>query len=179
MWYDSPLNYSYTFQVEDTKGNTSILPSQYFWPKYYEFAFTNGFHFLHDKETLAVTWGVSSDETLVEKLLKSKSHEEILAIEKKYGSNRYNPKLAKEFERYLTEFITERKYKWTMNAWFRAISAPTQRVMYPATNEFTYDGENDISKVIIYQKLSFFDGTAYSEVRNRSVLTITIPRTLK
>lgn len=175
VWYDSPLNYSYTFEVEDDLGNTSNLPSQFFWPKYYEFAFTNGFHFLHENETVDVTWGVSLNQSLVDELLKSKTDEEILLLEKKYGESRFNPKLSKEFERYITEFINERKYELTMNPWFRAISAPTQRVMYPATNEFTYDGGYEISKINVYQKLSFFDGENYREIRNREVLTILIP----
>ena len=176
VWHDSPVNYTYSFEVEDETGEKSDLPSQFLWPKYYDYTWSNGFHFIHKNQTLAINWGVSTDGKIVRELLKAKTADDILDLEKELGMNRFNPELSKKFNRYLIQFATEKKYKLTLNPWFRALSAPPQRVIFPATTTSTYDGKNDISKINVYQKLSFFDGENYLEIRKRKVLSIDIPK---
>ncbi|MGI9543595.1 MAG: hypothetical protein ACR2MX_10075 [Cyclobacteriaceae bacterium] len=175
VWHDSPVNYTYSFEVEDEFGKKSDLPSQFFWPKYYDYTLGNGFHFVHKNQTLPINWGVSTDRRVVKELLTSKTAEEVLALEKEFGTNPFKPELSEEFKRYLIQFATEKRYKLTMNPWFRAISAPPQRVIFPVTTADTYDGKNNISKIELYQKLSFFNGKDYQEIRKRKVLSIDIP----
>lgn len=172
VWHDSPLSYSYSFEVIDTSGKTSNLPSNTFWPKYYEFAWTNDFHFIHEKPTLNIVWGVSFNGREVEELLAFKDAEQVLAYEKEFGTNQLNPELAKEFERYMKDFVKEKKYELPLNPWFKTFSAPAQRLVYPVDN--IYDGKNDIVKIIIYQKLAFFNGEEYKELRKTKVSTIDI-----
>ncbi|WP_299119073.1 hypothetical protein [uncultured Winogradskyella sp.] len=172
VWHDSPLNYTYSFEVMDSSGKTSQLPANYFWPKYYELAWTNGFHFLHEHPTLNIIWGVSFDGNEVKELLTFKETEEVLAFEKKYGENRFNPRLTKEFKRYMTDFAKNKNYRLTLNPWYRAVSAPPQRLVFPTDN--TYDGKYDIEKINVYQKLSLFDGKKYRELRRLKVLSIDI-----
>ncbi len=174
-WHDAPINYTYTFEVEDEFGKKSDLPSHFFWPKYYDYTWSNGFHFIHKNQTLPINWGVSTEARVVKGLLKLKTADQVLALEKKLGTNRFNPELSIAFKRYLIRFVTEKKYKLTMNPWFRAISAPPQRVIFPITKASTYKGKSNISKIDIYQKLSFFDGENYQEIRKRKVLSIDIP----
>ncbi|BAO74618.1 hypothetical protein [Winogradskyella sp. PG-2] len=174
VWHDSPLNYTYYFEVEDVAGNTSNLPINSFWPKYYELAWTNGFHFLNQNPTLNIIWGVSFDGNEVKELLTYKDDEQILAFEKENGEIRYNVRLTKEFKRYMNEFINEKKYELTLSKWFKALGAPPQRIVFPTTN--TYNGKHDIVKVNVYQKLTFFDGENYRKIRQQKVLTIDIDK---
>lgn len=172
-WHDSPVNYTYYFKVEDIKGKTFDLPVQYFWPKHYQQAWTNGFHFIHDQPTLNIVWGVSFDGEEIKRLLTFKNAEEVIAYEKAHGKSRLKPELANEFKRYMIDFVKNEDYKLTMNPLFRIISAPPQRLVFPADN--TYNGEYEIVKIDIYQRLSIYNGEVYKELRKQKVLTIDIP----
>jgi hypothetical protein len=173
VWYDSPVCYAYSFEVQDNEGRVYNLPAHYFWPKYYELAWTNSFHFLHDKPTLDIIWGVSFYGDEVKQLLKFKGAEEVLAFEKQHGKNHLNPELSKAFKRYMTDFIINKDYKRTLNPWFRAVSAPPQRLVFPVDN--IYNGINDVVKINVYQKLSMFNGEDYKELRKLKVMTIDVP----
>ncbi|WP_400077192.1 hypothetical protein [Winogradskyella sp. R77965] len=173
-WHDSPVNYSYYFKVQDVTGQTFNLPVQYFWPKHYQQAWTNGFHFIHDKPTLNIVWGVSFNEEEVNKLMTFKNAEDVIAYEMANGKSLYQPELAAEFKRYMIDFIKDKDYKLTLNPWFRVFSAPPQRLVFSEEN--LYDGKYDIVKIHIYQRLSSFNGTDYKELRKQKVMTIDIPK---
>jgi len=170
VWYDSPVNYTYYFMVEDDTGRKSNLPINLFWPKYYELAWTNGFHFLNENPTLNIIWGVSFDGNEVKQLLNYKTAEQVLAFEKEHAEHRFNPRLVKQFERYMRDFVKQKNYKLTTSPWFRIFGAPPQRLVFPVEN--TYDGKNDIINIEVYQKLTFFNGEKYIEVRKEKVLSI-------
>lgn len=174
IWHDSPVNYTYKFKVEDQKGNLTEIPSNYFWPKYYEFAWSDGFHFIHDYPTIDVNWGVTVNGKTVRKLQQLKTADEILEYEAKNGIHFYNSKLSKEFNKYMIRFVKEKKYKLTMHPLFRLFSAPQQRLVLFTGNK-VYDGKEEIKKIHIYQHLTFFDNTNYLTLRKRKIKTIEIP----
>lgn len=172
-WYESPINYVYEFEVEDEFGNTSYVPTELFWPKYFEFHRFN-FHYLHKKQTLSISWVTVGEKKLLHDLITSKSAEEIFAIEHKYGENKFNKKLASDFDTYFSEFINDRDtYKLRRNPWLTAISAPPQRISMNNKDNL-YLGDTKIVKLTVYQKLSYFDGKTYQIIRERPVYHLNI-----
>lgn len=174
IWHDSPVNYTYKFKVEDNKGRITEIPSNYFWPKYYEFAWSDGFHFIHDYPTINVNWGVTVDGKTVSKLQKLKTAKQVLEYEKQSGISFYDLELSKEFDAHMIRFVKQKKYKLTMNPIFRLLSAPQQRLVLFSGNNI-YNGKEKIKKIHIYQHLTFFDNLNYNTLRSRKIKTIEIP----
>lgn len=173
IWHDSPVNYTYKFEAEDEKGIISEIPSNYFWPKYYEFAWREGFHFIHNNPTIDVNWGVTVNGKTVAELQKIKTSSDVLNYENEKGIIFYNPKLSKSFDDYINRFVKEKKYKWTMNPWFRLFSAPQQRLVLFSGNK-VYNRKERIKKIHVYQQLTFFNGERLELLRKRKVKIIDI-----
>ena len=173
LWQDSRANYTYLFEAELIDGSIRNIPSQYFWPQYFEFAWSN-YHYLHKKPTLEISWGTIANQEVADKMVKSSTGEEILDLEEEYGATLYDAEKTEKFKHYLQHHIANGGLKVSSNPWRRFLSAPPQRLTFTPDNAYR-SGDPPVKKVDVIQVLSFFSGEAYQEIRREKVSTIEIP----
>ena len=172
FWFDAAASYSYEFQAIDNHGSIHQLPQNFFEPISYEIRVQNIAYMADNTPLLGITFGATNRETS-DSLQRTKSVADLLELERKMGSLETNEQMKTRFRTFVNRFATnynqhpEHKHTW------RGISAP-----YCILEDWGKDTGNlpiNISRVDIYQRFTFFDGTKTHVARRKRIAEIEIP----
>jgi len=170
MWFDARATYTYRIYGEGPSGKEYHLPPRYFQP--YNYQFVMGFGFLSEERTLPVTLGATS-KSIANALMNTRTGEEVLALEKELGTNRYDPRRRDRLEAFLRKFVAGVNESADRKTALRKIQSP--RILWAFGEDGAYQYEEPIHRLTVVQVLSFFDGNTYQEIRRKPVLEVEIP----
>ncbi|MGK7872116.1 MAG: hypothetical protein AB4426_01995 [Xenococcaceae cyanobacterium] len=171
-WLDARVTYTYRFEALGESGKRYALPPRFFMP--YDFQFTlSGFHYLAQPPHLSILWGATGDRALADALVRSKSSEEIEALELERGTSYFNSYQTAQFDNFIKQFIGNLNLRRSKDTWLSALQAPPQ--LWTFSKDDPFKGQERIVRVIVYQILSLYDDEQYLEIRKNLVCEIEIP----
>lgn len=172
-WIDSRANYTYKFEATDEEGNIFSLPPNFFLPYYYDITLS-GFHYIHDRPIMNITWGSIGSVEFARLLTEATTEERILELEKARGRSKFSQQSLDRFKNFIQVFIRNKNSNPPKQNWLKKLSAPPGIITFSSPN--LQRGKHPIKNVTIHQLLSFYDGEAYREIRSVPVLSIDIPK---
>jgi hypothetical protein len=171
-WYDTRLCYSYRYEAFGKSGNTYTLSASTFAP--YADMFTLGnFHYLNKYPQLTHIWGVTGNRQIANKLVQLKTADEIFAFESEQGTVHFDANKAAKFDDFIEQFMGNWNHRPSKRTGFSWVQAPAHLWSFPRDNE--YRGQEQITKAIVFQVTSLYDGDKYFDIRKRVLRQIEIP----
>lgn len=171
-WFDTRLTYSYRYEAVGESNKRYPLSSRMFTP--YADMFTLGnFHYLNQHSQLTHIWGVTGNRVLADKLLQLNLPDQIYALEQEMGKIHFNLDKAARFDDLITRFIGNLNVRRSKRTWLSWLQAPAHLWSFPRDN--TFKAQEQITKVIVYQVTSLYDGKQYLDIRKRVLREIDIP----
>ena len=170
-WADARATYTYRFTGVGKSEKRYQLPPRFF--ALYDYPFTLGsFRYVSKEPVLPITWG-STGRALAERLKRTKTADELLALEAELARSSFNEKRVNRLETFIRTFVLGLNRFPARKHSLRAVHPPRLLWTFGKTDEYGY--EEPIVRVEVVQVLSFFDGESYEEIRERPVLSIPIP----
>ena len=171
-WYDARANYSARFTAVGVSGKEYVLAPHFFAPYDYQFTL-GGFSFYCRTPRLRITWGATSDPVIARALRLAHTPADVLDIESRLGKIRYNPNRAAKVDEFLLRFFTNLNARGSKKTWLSHVQSAPQLWTFPRGNSFA--NQEPITKLVIYQITSLFDGDQYLEIRNELLHELEIP----
>ena len=178
-WYDTPISYTFRFEATGESGQRYTLPPRFFTP--YDYVFTLGkFEYLTLDQRLGIIWGSTGNRETADQLLLAKTKADIFHLEQAIGQSYHNEDKSKQFDNFISQFISNANERGSKATIFNVIQAPRQLWTFAKQPDgkmngaTVYDFQEPIYGVKVYQVTSWFDGKAYHEIENKKVRQITI-----
>ena len=171
-WYDVPVSYTYRFEAIGESGRRYSLPPRFFAPFDYQTTLGN-FGYLVDRPHLGIVWGASGDAKLARALAAATSVEEVFALERAFGRNRYDARRAERFDRFVKRFVSTLNRRGSEASVFGLLNPPPQ--LWTFGKQDAFDGGEAIASVEVYQVTSLLSHSGYSEIEKSLVRRIAVP----
>lgn len=169
-WYDTRLNYAFTFEADTVDGQTVLLAPDYFRP--YEDAFTmGGFAYLVESHGVLVgPYGVTKDVRVARALQGARDAADVFALESGLGTDSHDPERVRVFETFVRRVVAHRNdagERWPWSAW-----------LDPPPQFWSFHGERrpgaDIATLRVVETTWLFDGARPRPLRRLEVARIDI-----
>ena len=169
-WHDSPVSYIYQLRAVNAENNITVLTPTYFTPYEYPFAL-NSLRFLSQSKTLDISWGATRDLKLVKKLTTISTKEGVLQLIENQGLAKYDAARARNFDFFITEFVSNKQSRAAHKPWFDYLPAP--QFLYTKLHS-RQTLQMQIQRVEVHRLTSWFDGVVFQTIDDTLVRTIDI-----
>ncbi len=171
IWFDTPFNQFFSYEVSDEKGNIYNLDRSSMNP-YNQFFQYGDFLYLVDKDLLSVTsFGYTHKYMLANRIIEGRATG-ILEAEEKFGANRYDSAKAKEFDEFIqTYFLNKNRRNGTFPI---TILRPPEHI-YNSEKYPVYSGTERVKKFSVIFNQTYFDGQQVVYLYKKTVREIPIP----
>lgn len=171
-WFDTPLTYTVRYTVVDEQGELYPLTTRFFEPYGDVITFSAFSYLVEDHAVLTGPYGVTMNRSLADKMDHPIIAEDVFAMESVQSSS-YDKKKSARFYAFLTRYINNWNLynKQVLDPGF--LGPPAQFWNAVAGNSF--HGQAPISKLIITEVTTLFDGENISEIRVIDMNRLTIP----
>ena len=169
-WLDMNVSYTYRHEVLTAEGEHHAVPNGFFRPYEDVFAMAS-FGYLVDREQIAGPYGVSTNRTAVEAAMGAGSLDELVALERLYGTNLHHSGRAEVHFDFLRRFFTHwnARLAQSPNPW----RAPCQFCTGARPGERLPDSA--VREVRIYEITTLYDGEHLKQVRREPLAVLRIP----
>jgi hypothetical protein len=167
-WLDSPVSYAYRVEGIGASGRSYDLHPAFFSP--YDYQFTLGdFHYLTRPPGLSITWGATQDLDALVALRSVRSAEELAAAEIAHGRTHFDQARSDQFDAFIRRFVGN----WNARGGRRRGFGPAAPAkLWTFRRGAAPEADDPVTRVVVHQVTSLFDGRLYHEIRSRPVRTV-------
>lgn len=170
-WYETPLFYTYRFDVVDADGHVETLHPDFFAPYEAVFGFASFGYTSTDHGVPVATHGVTRDTNLIRALQAAVTPAQILELEG--APSRYDSERADRLFGLVRDYIGNRNRNGDRLAWLQRLRPPPQIVSHaPGLRKL---GGAQLHAVTIVELTWFYDGETLSRIRELELTQIEIP----
>lgn len=164
-WFDTPLTYSLRFEGVDASGRVHPLPAGFFRP-YTDAIVLGTFAQVSPQVQLTRGMAVTLDRGLAEALERSRTPEEVYALEARLGSIRLDTAAVAAFDEFVGRYAANAGCDEEREPTFlRLFGAP--RHLWTSPLDATLPCDSPLATVRVFEETSFFDGAQLSVIRRR------------
>jgi hypothetical protein len=170
-WIDSPVTYTYRAEAVGASGRVYELPPRFFAP--YDYQFTLGaFGYLVAAPRLSIVWGAAPDWRLVERLAQVTSAADIEAVEARAGRRLFDASRSAAFDAFVGRFMRAWNREHGHTRWWMVLRPPPLLWSFPRRT--TPAPGDALTRVVVYEVTTLFDGRRYHEVRTLPIRSIDV-----
>lgn len=171
-WYSAAVSYVYRFEGVGESGRRYSLPPGFFAP--YDYQFTLGsFAYVSPYRQLDVVWGATRDRDAAAAMARAGARGDVEALERERGRWFFDAARAGRLDAFLQRFVGTYNERGSKRTPLGAVAPPPHLWTFSGPDAF--DGSEAITRVVVRQVTSFFDGRGYVELGPRPVRWVEIP----
>lgn len=169
-WWDTTSTRFLTYEVQTESGDRYELDPRYFAP--YDITFVQSrFYYAVPQKLLPGTYGVTHRYPVFV-ALQTASVKDLPVIIERYGTRRFDPRLADGFRRFVQRYVEASMRDGTKSFPPSWLSLPYHfQTTFPAN---TYSGQSKIRSVHVFFEQHLFDGVEIHDVERTEVMTIAL-----
>ena len=171
-WYNAAVSYVYRFEGVGESGRRYSLPPAFFAP--YDYQFTLGaFAYISPYRQLDVVWGATRDRALATAMASAGGPGDVEVLERERGQWFFDADRTGRLEAFLQRFVGTYNERGSKRTLLGALAPPPHLWTFAGPDAF--DGSEAITRVVVRQVASFFDGRGYVELGPRPLRSVDIP----
>lgn len=174
-WINTPLNYTYRYQVTGDSGKHYNLSPRFFTP-YGDIMTMANFRYLSPGPRLVGPYGISRNEQIVGKLRTAKSADDIFALEEGSGKNAYKEEEAEKFYAFIRNYLSHyNKARQSDHHRSDINCCKSPPNFWSLTPDKAYTGQEPLKEITITETTTFYSNGELKDIRQLVLRTIEIP----
>ena len=171
-WFDTPLATAYSLEAIGASGTRYTLPPTYFAPYQDVFTMSSFGYLTTERRLLTRPYGVVFDRELADRLVRTKTHDEVLRLERLAGPAQPDPERTARFAEFIRQFVANRE-RLGDPSWLDTLFRPP-RLYWSFDRGNVYTRQEAIQSVAVVEETWFFDGDRLERIRQLEVLRVAI-----